>query len=104
MRRATATVRMRSSNGGSGVSRTGMRVRQERRLRERERAHRTEIAERRAMAVTAQELAMGGKQRLRLVAEREQRFLRAEPRAGLCERDDFLGRHRVCAGFARIAA
>src|SRR4029453_10087991 len=41
---------------------------------------------------------------LRPVAQREQRFLRAEPSAGLRERDDFIGLHGVGARLARIAA
>ena len=76
---------------------------QERRLAQRELADRAEVAERGAVAVAAQELAVDGKGRLRLVTEREERFLRAEPGACLGERQHLLGRHRVGAGLAGIA-
>ena len=45
-----------------------------------------------------------GEQRLRPVAQREQRLLGAEPAARLGERHHLVRRHRVGAGLARIAA
>src|SRR5262245_32055823 len=56
------------------------------------------------MAVLLQEVAVAREERLRLVAQREQRFLRAEPAAGLRERHDLVGLHRVGARLAGIAA
>src|SRR5688572_8412156 len=56
------------------------------------------------MPVRAEELALLGEERLGLVAEREQRLFRPEAGAGLHERDDFVGRHRVRAGLTGIAA
>src|SRR5438093_8934325 len=47
---------------------------------------------------------MLGEARLRPVAQREQRLLGAESRACPTQRDHFLGRHRVGAGLAGIAA
>src|SRR5437762_1518009 len=73
-----------------------------RRLAERELADRAEVAERRAVAVAAQELAVKGEDRLGLVTEGEERFLRPETRARPCQGQHLLGRHRVGAGLAGI--
>src|SRR5436309_2677309 len=79
-------------------------VGQERRLAERELADRAEVAERGAVTVATQELAVAGEGRLGPVTEREQGFLRPEPRAGPGEGQHFLGRHRMGAGLPGIAA
>ena len=65
-------------------------------------ADRAQVAERRPVAHAAQELAMLGEERLRLVAQREQRFLGAEPLARLDEGEHLVGRHRVGARLAGI--
>ena len=81
----------------------GIGVGQERRLLQRERAHRAQIAERGAVPVAREELAVLREARLRLVAEGEQRLLGAEAAAGLHERHDLVGGHRARAGLAGIA-
>src|SRR5712691_6721190 len=81
----------------------GVDVGEERRLGQGELADGPQVAERRAVTVTAQELALDGEARLRLVTQREEGFLRSEPPARLNERHHFVGRHRVRARLARIA-
>src|SRR5262252_8713564 len=56
------------------------------------------------MAVPAEEFAMPGEERLRLVAEGEQRLLRAQARAGLGQRHDLVRLHRVSTCLARVTA
>jgi hypothetical protein len=51
-----------------------------------------------------EEFAVLGEDRLRPVAQGEQRFLGAESLAGAREREDLLGRHAQRAGLARVAA
>src|SRR5437773_5629023 len=68
------------------------------------RAHGAEIPERRAVAVAPEELAVLREDGLRLIAEGEERLLRAEPAAGLRERDDLVGCQGPRAGLAWIPA
>src|SRR5205823_12091598 len=82
----------------------GIRVWEQRCLGEHARADGAEIPERRAVAVAPEELAVLREDGLRLVAEGEERLLRAEPAAGLRERDDLVGCQRPRAGLAWIAA
>ena len=83
---------------------TGVGVGQEGRLLQNRLAHGAEIRQRRAVAVPSEELAVRGKHRLRLVAQREQGFLRTQSSPRLCERHDLPRLHRVGSGLARIAA
>src|SRR5262245_59405441 len=55
------------------------------------------------MTVTAEELAVRRKQRLRLVAERKERLLGAHATAGLDEGGDFVGGQGVGARLAGVA-
>src|SRR6185436_10066515 len=81
----------------------GIGVGQERRLLQRELAHRAEVAERGAMSVALEELAVLGEARLRPIAQREERLLGAEAGAGLRERHDLVRRQRARSGLAGIA-
>ena len=78
-------------------------MRQQCGLGQRQLAHRAQVTERGALAVALQELAVLGERRLRLVAEREERLLGAEPRPGLHQGHHFVRRQRVGAGLARVA-
>ena len=82
----------------------GVRVGQQGRLLQNGLAHGVQVRQRRAVAVPSEELAMRREQRLRLVAQREEGLFGAEPAARLGERHDLVGRHRVGARLARVAA
>jgi hypothetical protein len=64
----------------------------------------SEIAERGRMPHAPEEFAVLGENRLRPVAQGEQRFLGAESLAGARERQDLLRCHAQRAGLARVAA
>src|SRR5439155_18879768 len=80
----------------------GIRGWERRCLGEHARAAGAEIPERRAVAVAPEELAVLRDDGLRLVAEGKERLLRAEPAAGLRERDDLIGCQGPRAGLAWI--
>ena len=79
-------------------------MRQEPRLLDDAAAHGPEITERGALTVTLQKRAVLGEERLGLVAEGEQGFLRAEALARRDEGEDLVRGHREGAGLARILA
>ncbi len=77
-------------------------VGQETRLVQDAAADLAQVAERRPVAHRAQEGAVLGEERLGLVAQREQGFLGAEPRARAGQGQHLVGRHREGARLARI--
>ncbi len=82
----------------------GIGVRQQPGFAQHQFAHGFEIMQGAAIAELAQGFAHLGKQRLRTVAQREQRFRAAQLLARLRHGENFVGRHGVRAGLAGIAA
>ena len=82
----------------------GIGVRQQAGFAQHQFAHGFQIMQRAAIAKLAQGFAHLGKQRLRAVAEREQRLGAAQLLACLRDRENFVGRHGVRARVAGIAA